>query len=58
LKLYVVDHDGVYLGGMTLVQAESEDEAKELVETSARCVYGVRMVEFKDNVFQIWDGDY
>ncbi len=38
LKLYKVSYEGLYMGGMAIVKAESEEEAKSMVESDERTV--------------------
>ena len=63
LHVYHVTYSGSYLGGTAIVIAESEAEARRLVEThSSTCnfvsVDVEDMGEPKTGVFHNWNGDY
>lgn len=68
MKTFLAKHDGHYLGpGMTLVTAESEEEARKMVAEEI-VKYGLNDWEHPIKLYEIptdrkyvrtiWDGDY
>jgi hypothetical protein len=64
LRLFVIDHDGVALGGISIAFARDEDEARSMVlglmaENRLRPdIYGVRELRVEHGATVIWNGDY
>ncbi len=64
LRLFHITHDGLALGGISIVFAETEAEAREMVvrqleERKLRpIIYDVSEIEVKHGAVMLWDGDY
>jgi hypothetical protein len=64
LRLFVADHDGLALGGITIVFAFDEDSARSIVlgllaENKLRPkIFDVREFPVEHGATMIWNGDY
>lgn len=64
LRLFHISHDGCALGGISIVFAESEGEAREMVLLQLQerkllpIIYDVVEIEIKHGAVMLWDGDY
>ena len=66
MKVFAIEHDGVYLGGMSVAVAETEEQAKEqlkfaLEDMKLKYTGFEKLVEIdttKPGFYVLWNGDY
>jgi ribonuclease PH len=66
MKVFAIEHEGVYLGGMSIAVAETEDQAREqlkfaLNDMKLKYTGEEKLIEIdptKENFYVLWNGDY
>jgi hypothetical protein len=63
LRCWIARHGGVYLGGISLVFAETEDEAAEIIQgflstSDFGAGVGLSEVPVEAGTTLVWNGDY
>lgn len=65
MKVFYIEHSGMYLGGHSVVVAETEDEARILMmEKLIQEDHGIEIFEIQElnvkekGVTYLWNGDY